>query len=143
MWDPLVCGSTRLPLAVLKRHTACPRDQGPSVSQAGWLPFSSLRTQFPGRHWVGGGSPQEGTQRPGHCKTPTYKLTHGMHNFVLNPPTHISSCSRQKYMNKIMRRCSNFSRKWGSLVCGLLAVEHQLSRAPGPSGRWEAGHCGR
>ena len=56
-----------------------------------------------------------------------------MRHFVLSPPTHINSCSRQKYMNNIMRRCSNFSRQRGSLVCGLLAVEHQLSWAPGAS----------
>lgn len=79
------------------------------------------------------GAPKRAPRGQDTAKTPTYKLTHGMRHFVLNPPTHINSCSRQKYMNNIMRRCSNFSRQRGSLVCGLLAVEHQLSWAPGAS----------
>lgn len=33
-------------------------------------------------------------------------------------------------MNKIMRRCSNFSYKLGSVVCCLLSVEHQLPQGP-------------
>lgn len=40
--------------------------QRPRASQAAWFPFFPLRTQFPGRNWVGRGSPQEGTQRPEH-----------------------------------------------------------------------------
>lgn len=45
----------------------------------------------PWRHWGGGSkTPREGTQRPGRCESPAYKLTHRMHNFMLNPPVHIN-----------------------------------------------------
>lgn len=51
-------------------------------------------------------------------------------------------------MNKIMRRCSNFSYKLGSVVRCLLTVEHQLPQGPiwtmeGLATLWVVSHtCG-
>lgn len=48
------------------------------------------------------GTPQEDTRRPEcYCEILTYKRTHRMYNFVLNPPTHIN---QQLQLPKIHER---------------------------------------
>lgn len=59
--------------------------------------------------------PQEGHPRGQNtAETPTYKLAHGMHNLVLNPPTPLTVAAAK--MSKIVKMLSNFSRQRG-VVC--------------------------